>query len=130
VFYCTVNRKGLLSWANAGHPKPFLVRPGTELVSLQTTGMPLGMLEMASYDVQEIQLLSGDKVVIFSDGLSEAENTEGQFFDRSGLTETIEANVDQDCAGLHAALLKAVESFTEGGELSDDITLLVLEYRA
>ncbi len=130
VFYCTVNRKGLLSWANAGHPKPFLVRPGTELVSLQTTGMPLGMLEMASYDVQEIQLLSGDKVVIFSDGLSEAENTEGQFFDRSGLTETIEANADQDCAGLHAALLKAVESFTEGGELSDDITLLVLEYRA
>jgi serine phosphatase RsbU (regulator of sigma subunit) len=130
VFYCTVNRKGLLSWANAGHPKPFLVRPGAELFSLQTTGMPLGMLEMASYGVEEIQLVPGDKVVIFSDGLSEAENTEGEFFDRTGLRETIIANADRDCGAMHAALLKAVESFTEGGELSDDITLLVIEYQA
>jgi sigma-B regulation protein RsbU (phosphoserine phosphatase) len=124
-----VNRKGLLSWANAGHPKPFLVRAGAELFALQTTGMPLGMLEMATYGVEEIQLLPGDKVVIFSDGLSEAENTEGEFFDRKGLRETIRAHADEDCSGLHTALLKAVESFTEGGELSDDITLLVLEYR-
>jgi serine phosphatase RsbU (regulator of sigma subunit) len=128
VFYCTVNRKGLLCWANAGHPKPFLVRGREELVSLQTTGMPLGMLEMASYGVEQIQLAPGDKVVIFSDGLSEAENTEGEFFDRKGLRETIKANCGKDCLGLHEALLHAVESFTEGGELSDDITLLVLEY--
>jgi serine phosphatase RsbU (regulator of sigma subunit) len=69
-------------------------------------------------------------VVIFSDGLSEAENTEGEFFDRTGLRETIIANADRDCGAMHAALLKAVESFTEGGELSDDITLLVIEYQA
>lgn len=129
VFYCTVDPKGLLSWANAGHPKPFLVRPGAELFALQTTGTPLGMLEMASYGVEQIQLAPGDKVVIFSDGLSEAENPGGQFFDRNGLRETIRKHADKDCAGMHAALLEAVNRFIEGGELSDDITLLVLEYR-
>jgi hypothetical protein len=67
-----------------------VLRPGRLFRAGSLSGMPLGMLEMASYGVEEIQLLSGGKIVIFSDGLSEAENTEGQFFDRSGLKETIQ----------------------------------------
>jgi sigma-B regulation protein RsbU (phosphoserine phosphatase) len=128
VFYCTVDRGGVLRWANAGHPKPILVRREAELTTLDTTGMPLGMLESARYGVEEIQLQPGDKLVIYSDGLSEAENDDGEFFDKKGLRETIQANVALNSAELHTAIVAAVESFTEGAVLSDDITLVVLEY--
>ena len=129
AFYCTVDRSGMLRWGNAGHPKPLLVRAGSdELIPLQTTGMPLGLLEIAEYRVAELQLQPKDKVVVFSDGLSEAENAEGRFFDKSGLMETIRSHAGEGCDALHASLVKAVETFTEGAMLTDDITLLVFEY--
>jgi serine phosphatase RsbU (regulator of sigma subunit) len=130
VFYCTIDRNGVLRWSNAGHPKPLVVRESGETVQLETTGMPLGLLGIGSFDVEAIQLQNGDKVVIYSDGLSEAENSEGEFFDKQALRATIDANAKRGCAELHGKLVQAVEDFTEGSVLSDDITLLVLEYRA
>jgi len=128
VFYCTVDRSGLLRWSNAGHPKPILVRGTSELISLESTGLPLGMLEVAAYEVKSMQLQPGDKVVLYSDGLSEAENAEGEFFDRKGFRETLRANSSLGCVEFHAKLVEAVEDFSQDAELSDDITTLVLEY--
>ena len=130
VFYCTVENSGTLRWSNAGHPKPIVVRKNGDIALLETTGMPLGLLGIATFDVETIQLQNGDKVVIYSDGLSEAENPEGEFFDRTKLMATILANANRSCSELHAGLVAAVEDFTEGAVLSDDITLLVLEYQA
>ena len=129
VFYCTVDRSGLLRWSNAGHPKPILVRAGSELISLESTGLPLGMLEVASYEVKSMQLQKGDKIVLYSDGLSEAESEDGEFFDRKKFRETLCANAALGCGEFHAKLVEAVEDFSEGAELADDITTLVLEYQ-
>jgi serine phosphatase RsbU (regulator of sigma subunit) len=129
VFYCTLDRTGQLRWANAGHPKPLLVRAGSQLVPLESTGLPLGMLETASYETRTMQLQPGDKILLYSDGLSEAESAEGEFFDRKGLSETLGANASSSCSNLHAKLVEAVEDFTDGVELGDDITMLVLEYQ-
>jgi phosphoserine phosphatase RsbU/P len=129
VFYCTVDRSGVLSWSNAGHPKPILVRANSELISLDSTGLPLGMLEVASYEVKTMQLNPGDKLVLFSDGLSEAESEDGEFFDRKKFRETLCANASLGCKEFHAKLVEAVEDFSEGAELADDITTLVLEYQ-
>ena len=129
VFYCTLDRNGVLCWSNAGHPKPFLVRAGAELRSLESTGLPLGMLDAAAYDAKKLQLQPGDKIVLYSDGLSEAENADGEFFDKKALQETLAANASLGCADFHAKLVESVEDFSEGAELSDDITMLVLEYR-
>ena len=128
VFYCTLDRSGMLRYSNAGHPKPVVLRSSGDLVSLETTGMPLGMLEMAAYGVEEIQLERGDKVVIYSDGLSEAENADGEFFDRKGFRPALRANAALGSSELHSKLVEAVEDFTEGAMLNDDITVLVLEY--
>jgi sigma-B regulation protein RsbU (phosphoserine phosphatase) len=128
LFYCTIARSGELCWSNAGHPKPILVR-GSELLPLESTGLPLGMLDVATYDTKKVQLLPGDKVVMYSDGLSEAENSKGEFFDRKAFPETLRANVSLGCVELQAKLVEAVQDFIEGAELSDDITTLVLEYR-
>ena len=129
VVFCTIDRSGELRWSNAGHPKPILVRAGSELISLESTGLPLGMLEVASYEVKSMQLQPGDKLVLYSDGLSEAESEDGEFFDRKAFRETLLANAALGCKEFHSKLVEAVEDFSEGAELSDDITTLVLEYQ-
>ena len=129
VFYCTLDRSGVLRWSNAGHPKPYLVREGAELEALESTGLPIGMLEVAAYETKSMQLQPGDKVVLFSDGLSEAESAEGEFFDKQGLKDTLRKHATLGCVELHGRLMAAVEDFSEGAELADDITTVVLEYR-
>src|SRR5262249_50613870 len=128
VFYCTLDQNGMLKYANAGHPNPVIVRASGDILSLETTGMPLGMLGIATYDAKEVQLERGDKVVLFSDGLSEAENSNGEFFDRKALRPLLRANAALNSSELHAKLVGAVDRFTEGATLADDITVLVLEY--
>ena len=129
VFYCTLHRSGELRWSNAGHPKPYVVRADSELLPLESTGLPLGMLDSAAYGIKSIHLQPGDKVVLFSDGVSEAESVEGKFFDSNGLKETLRGLASNDCVELNAKLVEAVEDFSDGVEIGDDITTLVLEYR-
>jgi sigma-B regulation protein RsbU (phosphoserine phosphatase) len=128
VFYCTIDRSGELRWSNAGHPQPILVR-NDELLSLESTGLPLGMLEPASYEVKSMRLQAGDKVVLYSDGLSEAVCADGEFFDRKKFRETLRANATLGCVEFHAKLIEAAEDFSAGAEFADDITTLVLEYQ-
>ena len=130
VFYCILEASGLLSYSNAGHCAPFLVSPDGRLQTLNTTSMPVGMLEEAPFQMLQRQLASGDKLVIYSDGLTEAEGADGAFFDTERLRKCLRENAALDAAGLHAALLEAVNQFTEGGIVRDDITALVVEYTA
>jgi phosphoserine phosphatase RsbU/P len=129
VFYCTLDRSGEFRWSNAGHPKPYLIRRDSELVALDSTGLPLGMLDAAVYESKSIQLQPGDKIVLFSDGVSEAESADGEFFDAHGLKETLGACASAGCTELNTRLVEAVEDFCEGAEIADDITTLVIEYR-
>ena len=109
VFYCTLDREGLLCWANAGHCTPYLIRTSGEIETLGTTGMPLGMIDVATYSVEQVHLRPGDKVVAYSDGLSEAENIRGQFFDVGRMKKVILAHATSGCSALHSDLMAAVE---------------------
>jgi serine phosphatase RsbU (regulator of sigma subunit) len=127
LFYAVLETGGKLRYINAGHCAPFLVRAG-KLEGLAATAMPVGLLERASYPPAEIQLSAGDKIVIFSDGLSEAEDTAGSFYGLRRMKETILANAANSCAEIHNALMRSVEDYTAGALQNDDITLVVLEY--
>jgi serine phosphatase RsbU (regulator of sigma subunit)/pSer/pThr/pTyr-binding forkhead associated (FHA) protein len=129
VFYCTIQRNGELRWSNAGHPKPILLRSASELLPLESTGLPLGMLDAAVYETKTLQLQPGDKIILYSDGLSEAESAEGEFFDRKHFLEFLRANATAGGVELRDKLMQALEDFTEGAEPGDDITTLVLEYQ-
>jgi len=128
VFYCTMTSTGLLSYSNAGHCAPFLVSPNGRLRTLQTSGMPVGMLEDVRFQVVQLQLERGDKLVIYSDGFTEAENAEGAFFDTERLRTCLRENAKLGAAELHKVLLATLDAFVEGGVVRDDITALVLEY--
>lgn len=129
VFYCILDRQGRLLWSNAGHVNPYLLRSDGTLCLLQTTGMPLGMLEEAAFGVECAELQPGDKIVAYSDGLTEAQDAEGRFFESSGLEAVLKRHAGASAAELHAAILAEVEAFTRGAVQSDDITALVMEYR-
>lgn len=128
IFYCTLDASGLLSYSNAGHPAPYLVGLDGRLRQLHTSGMPVGMIEDTPFQTMQAQLAPGDKIVIYSDGLTEAESANGTFFDTERLRVCMRENAACDAAGMHAALLAAVDRFTDGGAVRDDITALVLEY--
>jgi serine phosphatase RsbU (regulator of sigma subunit) len=129
VVYCTISRSGELRWSNAGHPKPLLVRANSESQALDSTGLPIGMMDVAMYDVKSIQLEPGDKIVLFSDGVSEAANAQGEYFDKCRLNEVLRKNAASSCTELHAKLVEAVQEFSDGDEEEDDVTTLVLEYQ-
>lgn len=128
VFYCTLARDGELHYVNAGHCAPLLVRASGALERLEATGMPVGLVEPAEFGAARAMLGRGDKLVIYSDGVTEAQNAAGEFFGRKRLRETVAGKASAACRELFEAIQGAVAAFTGGAAQSDDLTLVVLEY--
>jgi serine phosphatase RsbU (regulator of sigma subunit) len=128
LFYGLLDATGLFSWVNAGHCTPIVVKPDGRSAVIDANGLPVGLIPSAQYGVQQARLEAGDKVVIYSDGLSDAQNLEGQFFGSKRVRKFVEANAGLDCRGLHDALIAMTRQYTEGAFAADDITLLVVEY--
>jgi serine phosphatase RsbU (regulator of sigma subunit) len=129
VFYCLLHEDGRMYYVNAAHCPPMVVRANGERLELEASGMPVGLLETAEFAVVEQRLAAGDKIVIYSDGVTEAQNLEKGFFGKRRLREVVEAHAGHSCGAIHDAIQEAVAAFTEGAAQSDDITLVVLEFR-
>jgi sigma-B regulation protein RsbU (phosphoserine phosphatase) len=128
VFYCLLDRSGRLHYINGGHCAPILISQTGRYEYLEATAMPLGMLPEAEFKVEERQLSPGDRMVIYTDGATEAQNPHGEFFGRKQLREIVVAHAGDDCAALHDALLRTVKNFISDAPQADDITLVVVEY--
>ncbi len=128
LFYCLLDDAGDLAYINAAHCPPYVVRPGAEPLPLDTSAMPVGLIEGAGFPVETYRLERGDKLVIYTDGVTEAQNTAGGFFGKKRLRAVLSANAAEGCDGIHDAVQDAVAAFTEGAPQSDDITVLVLEF--
>jgi serine phosphatase RsbU (regulator of sigma subunit) len=129
VFLCVVGRNGSMWWSNAGHVKPLLVRASGEVTALDTTGMPLGILDVGTFGVETTTLSPGDKLVVYSDGLTEAQDPTGDFFETGRLRALLVGNATRNASDMNAAIMREVEDFTAGAVQTDDITCLVIEYR-
>ncbi len=128
VFYCLLHDDGTMCYVNAAHCPPMLVRANGERLELEASGMPVGLVETAEFAVVEQRLAAADKIVIYSDGVTEAQNLEKRFFGKRRLREVVEAHAGHSCTVIHDAIQDAVAAFTEGAAQSDDITLVVLEF--
>jgi len=128
VFFSLLNREGRLSYVNAAHCPPIVVHPDGGMETLPATSPPVGLLEISEFTVCQRALAPGDKLVVYSDGVTEAQNAQGEFFEKKRLREVIKANPGCSCTVLHDAIHDAVRTFTEGAPQSDDITVLVIEY--
>jgi serine phosphatase RsbU (regulator of sigma subunit) len=129
IFYSLLDRGGRLRYINAGQCAPIVLSTDGRYEYLESTAMPVGILEGAEFTVEERQLAPGDRVVIYTDGVTEAENPRGEFYGRKQLRELVVARAADSCAMLHDAILRAVKVFTDSAMQADDITLVVVEYR-
>jgi sigma-B regulation protein RsbU (phosphoserine phosphatase) len=95
---------------------------------LEAGGPVVGLLAMAPFDQDTVQLDPGDVVVIFSDGVSEAMNIAGEEFGDARLLEVAQAGVKDTVQGLVDRVIAAVRAFAKGAPQSDDITVMILRY--
>jgi len=129
LFYSILSADGNLIWTNAAHVAPVLLRGGGKTELLEPSGMPVGLLEAATYEVCSTSLLPGDKLVICSDGLTEARNEQDQFFEMKRLRAAVSANWRSSAAEMQELLLAELREFTGNALQNDDITLVVVEYQ-
>lgn len=129
TFYFTVRRDGTMQCVNAGHPPALVAHSDGRLESIPANGMPLGMLDDSVYVTEAFQLAAGDKLVAYTDGLTDARNTAGEFFGIKRLRAALRAAAGRSAAEVHAAIISELSAFTRDTPQSDDVTLAVIEYQ-
>jgi serine phosphatase RsbU (regulator of sigma subunit)/pSer/pThr/pTyr-binding forkhead associated (FHA) protein len=128
MFLFEFDRRGKGGYISAGHNTCFLFRASTgKLEELLSGGMPLGMFPGASYQSSPLEVNPGDTLVVYSDGLTDAENRAGEDMGEDSLRELIRTTAPLGAAALESALLEALDRFTQGAAQTDDITFLLIE---
>lgn len=123
------NEKKELIYVNAGHNPPHLVRDG-KITKLKKGGMILGVMQtIVPYLNEIVQLQSGDALVLFTDGITEAMNTKWDEYSDEKLEALVLEKYNEDSQNLLTHIRTSVEEFTRGAEQSDDITSLVIKVR-
>src|SRR5262249_49534709 len=114
--------------ANSGQPRPIYLHHGrTQIV--ETTGLPLGLLEDAEYDEVTIRAHAGDVFVLFSDGIVDAQNKKEELFGRARLEEIVTRNHEKSADDIVDAIFAAVAAHAKGVATFDDQTVVVVKVK-
>jgi serine phosphatase RsbU (regulator of sigma subunit) len=125
-FFCMFDsRSGQLRYSNAGHNPPVLVRASGQVHMLEGGGPVLGILPPAVYTEDLACLNPGDVLVLYSDGVTEANNPEYEEYGEERLVECLKEVRDQPAAAIVQAVIKSVTDFAAGAPQADDITISV-----
>jgi len=118
-----------LVYCNAGHNPPFLLSSsaGLSIKGLGRTGMPIGIEEDSSWERKSISFHPGDKLILYTDGVTEAQSEHGTFFDESKLLEVIARDHEKNAFEMQDTILDEIRLFTQNAQQYDDITLMILE---
>jgi sigma-B regulation protein RsbU (phosphoserine phosphatase) len=130
MFFGILGRDGDLQYINAGHPSPLLLRRGDLAEPFTEGSYPVGLVPGTEYKAACLKLEPDDTLVLFSDGVTEAADPDEQLFGVSRLRESIAGRLDTPLDQLQKAVFDSVENFTRGASQADDITLLLVRYRA
>jgi sigma-B regulation protein RsbU (phosphoserine phosphatase) len=118
-----------LHYVNAGHNPPLLVRKDGSMSTLESGGLILGAMADMTYEQETVRLDKGDLIFLYTDGLSEAENPEGDMYDEERVEEFVVRNRDLPIGEMVEKLAGEVEAFMDGAERKDDLTLLIARVR-
>ena len=117
--------RGTLAYANAGHNPPLLARSTGEVEQLSPSGTVLGVFADAEYQGAELPLRSGDRLLLYTDGISEVRDRAEEEFGEERLKTSLVRNRHMGAADLHAAMMGEITRFATSG-FQDDATLLVI----
>jgi serine phosphatase RsbU (regulator of sigma subunit) len=121
---------GELTYVNAGQNPPLVRRASGRFERLGPTGVALGMFEESTFGAACTRMAAGDMLILYSDGITEAEDPAGQPLEEAGLELLIERHTDDTPAGISTHVLAAVEAHAQRSRLSDDLTILILKRAA
>jgi phosphoserine phosphatase RsbU/P len=131
MFFGILDEHGGLTYINAGHPSPILIRQSGSADEAFTEGsFPVGLVPEAEYTTACVKLEPGDTLVLFSDGVTEAMDPEEDFFGIPRLRQLLTGHNETPLDELQKLVLEAVENFARGASQADDLTLLLVRYRA
>jgi sigma-B regulation protein RsbU (phosphoserine phosphatase) len=128
-FYGLVDiRRRVLHFTNAGHNPPLLIRQNGDVLRLETGGRVLGAFADSTYRQGEVALVSGDRLLLFTDGLTEVRNPSGEEFGEARLRELLKRDHHRAAADLQKTIMQEVSEFC-GGQFEDDAALMVVEVK-
>ncbi len=129
VFYAVLDpQNGRLIYCNAGHNPPMLLQAqnGNTPYLLTRTAMPLGILDDVSWQYEEVQIAPGDVLVMYTDGVTEAQDEDESFFGEERLQAIVSANMGRSADIIENKLVSAIYEFAGEAPQYDDITLMIL----
>lgn len=129
MFYVKYNvTSRMLSFASAGHNKPLLFRQGAiACIELDAEGLILGVMKMVDFEDKSIQMLAGDILLLYTDGITEAQNPAGDFFGIGRLCEIIAEKQAEQPNKIIDSVLQSVTLFCQSRPLQDDISMVVIK---
>jgi sigma-B regulation protein RsbU (phosphoserine phosphatase) len=127
-FYLVLNPEdGAVTYANAGHNRPLWRRQSGEVASLDVSGVPLGVFAQSDYEAYRIDLQPGESLVLYSDGITECQNSNSDFFGEARLEAVVAESAELSPQQTMDGVFSAVDAFRQGQAHSDDMTLVVLK---
>lgn len=129
MFYVKYNSSNhTLSFANAGHNRPLLFRKAEFACNeLDAEGLIIGVLKTVNFEEKVIPMMEGDILLLYTDGITEAQNADGEFFGIGRLCEIIEKNHTEQPQWIIDSILESVTSFCLSQPIQDDMSLVVLK---
>lgn len=129
VYAIANTETGEVSLVQAGHPHPLILRKGGAIERIGGGGLPVGLVPDATYERIETKLMPGDRLLLMSDGFTEAANPAGEELGEDGMCQFIAKNQTMTGAPLLEALVWDVQSYVEDREMGDDISAVLYEFR-
>lgn len=122
-------RSGALSYAGAGHDNFLVYRKESDTVEeIKTGGSAIGMFQNIANDVKvnDLPLGTGDVVLMYTDGIPEARNKDGEFYGMERFRESFKSNAHRSVQAMYEGILKDLHDFIDGAEILDDITMFLI----
>jgi serine phosphatase RsbU (regulator of sigma subunit) len=133
VFYGVLDPvSGTLTYCNAGHNPPYLLSAphGDTVRLLGKTGMALGVVENTTWEQAAVPMATGDVLVLYTDGVTDAENEQGTFFGQERLLEVLRTNQEHPAQDIQDTLITHIHDFVGHAPQFDDIALMVVAREA
>jgi sigma-B regulation protein RsbU (phosphoserine phosphatase) len=116
-----------LSFSNAGHNPPLLIKANGEMRFIDSGEQPLGMFRNTRYHQYHVMLEPGDVFVLYTDGATEAESPAGEEFGRERLGEAVKESLDKPAREMVASIQMAILEWTASVGANDDVTFFVIK---
>jgi serine phosphatase RsbU (regulator of sigma subunit) len=128
MFYGVLDREGVFTYVNGGHTLPMVAHANGSVSSLGSSNFPLGFFPGIKFEVARVKLEVGDQLVVYSDGVTEANDASHDLFGDDRLKTVMEQCAGERAQGVCDKVVAAVQDFAAGAPQADDLTLMVLRF--